>query len=165
MAKYTTKYFGEVELLLDEAPVWADFDTTYDGQDITVSFSDYGLYGDKIKLCWEIIDKYIEINEIAKKEIIECFNKNENIQYYFKCHFEDMLEEDELIEVFGVNNFDEINIKDVVEKMEYPNLLFGIKDGLINISVDYMVAKEYSDEILCVRMDEELNVTDFTHES
>jgi hypothetical protein len=58
-----------------------------------------------------------------------------------------------------------LDIKTTVEKMAYPNLLFGIEEGKITFSVDYMVSKEYSDEILCVKMDEELNITDFSHES
>jgi hypothetical protein len=162
--KHETKHFGEIELSIEQDGSFADFDTMHNGQEITVSLSDYKLYGDKLKLCWEIIDKYIEINEIAKNAIIEYFDKNENIKYYFECHF-DILDEEELIEVFGVKSFKKLDIKKVVEKMEYPNLLFGIKNGVIDFSVDYMVSKEYSDEILCVRMDEKLNVTDFTHES
>ena len=165
MNKHKTKYFGEIELSIEQDGSFADFDTIYNGQEITISLSDYKIYGDKLKLCWEIIDKYIEINEIAKNAIIEYFDKNENIKYYFKCHFEDILDEEEIIEIFGVKSFKKMNIKKVVEKMEFPNLLFGIKNGIIDFSVDYMVSKEYSDEILCVRMDEKLNVTDFTHES
>ena len=70
-----------------------------------------------------------------------------------------------MIEVFGVKDFKKINIKNVVDKLQYPNLLFSIDDDEINVSVDYMVSKDYSDEILCVRMDEDLNITDFSHES
>jgi hypothetical protein len=96
MEKHATKYFGEVELAIDEDGSWADFDTIYNGQEITVSLSDYGIYKDKIKVCWEIIDKYVEINEIAKKAIIENFpQKNGMVNFYFKCHFdEDMLDEE-----------------------------------------------------------------------
>jgi hypothetical protein len=165
MKKHTTKYFGEVEVDIDGS--WAEFDTTYDGQEITVSLSDYGIYGDKTKVCWEIIDKYVEINEIAKKAIIENFpEKNGTVNFYFKCHFdENILDEETLFEVFGVKKFKELDIKTTVEKMAYPDLLFGIDDGKISFSVDYMVAREYSDEILCVKIDEELHVTGFSHES
>ena len=163
---YSTKHFGEVELSIEEGGVWADFDTVYNEQEITVSFSDYNIYGDKIKICWEIIDKYVELNEIAKKAIIENFpKKNGIVNYYFKCHFEDMLEDEELLEIFDVKIFEELDIEKTVEKMEYPDLIFYIKDGKINFTVDYMVAKDYSDEILLVIMDEELNVLGFSHES
>ncbi|MDR1180259.1 MAG: DUF2004 domain-containing protein, partial [Spirochaetales bacterium] len=154
MNKHTTKYFGEIELSIDEDGSWADFDTTYNEQEITVSLSDYGIYEDKTKVCWEIIDKYAEINEIAKKAIIENFPKKDGtVNYYFECHF-DILDEEELIEVFGIKKFKDLDIKTTVEKMAYPDLLFGLDEGKLTFSVDYMIAKEYSDEILCVKMDE-----------
>ena len=56
--KYNTKYFGKVKLSIEKADSWADFVTRYEGQEITVSISDYNIFGDKIKICWEIIDKY-----------------------------------------------------------------------------------------------------------
>ena len=166
MNKYSTKHFGEIELSIEEDGSWADFDTIYKGQEITVSFSEYSLFGDKITMCWEIIDKYVQINEISKKAIIENFpQKNGIVNYYFKCHFEDMLEDEELMEVFGVKSIKKLDIEKAVERMEYPDLIFYIKNGEINFSVDYMVTKEYSDEILLVIMDKELNVIGFSHES
>jgi hypothetical protein len=164
MEKRTTKYFGEVELTIDEDGSWADFDTVYNGQAITVSLSDYGIYEDKVKICWEIIDKYVEINEVAKKGIAENFPGNETINFYFECHF-DILEEEKILKIFGIKTFDKFDINKTVKNLEYPNLLFGIDEGEITFSVDYMVSKEYSDEILCVKMNEKLEITDFSHES
>jgi len=37
VSKQKTKYFGEVELSIEEDNCWADFDTVYNGQEITVS--------------------------------------------------------------------------------------------------------------------------------
>ena len=76
-----------------------------------------------------------------------------------------MLEDKKLLEIFGVKSFEELDIEKTVGKMEYPDLIFYIKDGKINFTVDYMVAKDYSDEILLVIMDKELNVMSFSHES
>jgi hypothetical protein len=127
--------------------------------------SDFSIYGDKLAVCLEMIDQYIEMNEMAKKAIVENFSENETVNYYFAYHFESSLEEEELIEIFGGKDFEKMDIKTVVEKMGCPDLLFGINDGELTVSVDYMVSKEYSDEILCVKMDDQLNVTDFSHES
>ena len=163
--KYTTKYFGEVELAIEKDGHWADFVTMYNGQEITVSFSDYSIYGDKIKVCWEIIDKYILINEIAKKAIIENFpHKKGLVNYYFKCHFEDMLEDEELIEIFGVKNFKKLDIQKTVDKMEYPNLDFYIEDNEITLYIGYRVSKEYffDDTFLAVKMSKKLNVIGFS---
>jgi hypothetical protein len=161
--KFKTKYFGEMIIDVDDNG-HGDTDVNYNNQKINIFLCEYNIYGDKVKACLEIMDKYVEINEAAKKAILENFTENETIKYYFECHF-DILEEEQIMEIFGVDNFQEMDIKNIVEKLEYPNLLFSIKNDEINVSVDYKISKEYSDEILCVRMDEKLNITDFSHES
>jgi hypothetical protein len=162
MTKFTTKYFGEI--IINENDGHGDTDVKYNNQEINIFLSDYNNYGDKVKVCLKIMDKYVEMNEIAKKAILENFMENETIKYYFECHF-DILEKEQLMEIFGVDNFEKMDIRNVVEKLKYPNLLFSIQDNEISVSVDYMVSKEYSDEILCVRMDEKLNIINFSHES
>jgi hypothetical protein len=156
---FATKYFGEITIDVDDSGD-GDADVKYNNQEINIFLNDYSLYGDKVKVCLEIIDKYIEINEIAKKAILENFTENEMVKYYFECHF-DILEQEQILEIFGVKTFDKFDIVKTVEKLDYPNLLFSIEDNEIIFSVDYKVSKEYSDEILCVKMDENLNVTDF----
>ena len=160
MAIFETKYFGEI-IVDDEGFTNAK----YNDQEIRIFFYEYNCYGDKIKTCLEIIDKYIEVDEIARNEIVKNYPKNEIIKNYFKDHFVDYgFEEEQIIEIFGVKDFKDFDIRSTVEKLEYPNLIFGIEDGKIKLSVDYMVYKE-SDQILCVKMDEKLNTIYFSHES
>ncbi|ULQ59052.1 DUF2004 domain-containing protein [Brucepastera parasyntrophica] len=129
-----------------------------------ISLSDCNLYGEKLKLCLEIIDKYPELVRAAKKAIADNFPGNETVRYYFECHF-DLLDDEDLLEIFGVKTFAEFDIQKAIEKLGCPDLLFGIEDGEIHFSADYMISKEYSDGILCVKMDERLNVTGFSQES
>jgi hypothetical protein len=161
--EFMTKYFGKIVIDVDDDG-HGNTDVNYENQNINIFFDEYKLYGDKNKVCLEIIDKYIEINKIAKKAILEHFSKNETIRYYFECHF-DILEEEQIMEIFGVKTFDEFDIKKAVENLNYPNLLFGIGNNRINFSVDYKVSEEYSDEILCIKMDDKLNIIGFSHES
>jgi hypothetical protein len=167
MDKHNAKYLGEIELSVEENGYWADFVTAYEGQEITVSFSGYNHFGDAINTCWKIIDKYIELNKIVKKTIIENFpQENGCVNNYFKYHFsEDMMEEEKLAEVFGVKRFEQIEIGRIVGKMDYPNIIFFIKDGKITFYAEYKASKYYSDELLSVQMDEEMNVLGFIHES
>jgi hypothetical protein len=159
MKTFKTKYFGEITV--DDE----DFsDVVYENTDINIFFSDMKLYDDKVKICIDMLDKYLEINNIAKKSIIENFSKNELIYYYFECHF-DALEKEELCKIFGTDDFKKLDIEKIVNGLNYPDLIFIIEDGEIQLSVDYMVSKEYSDEILCVKIDEKLNVVDYSHES
>jgi hypothetical protein len=163
MAEHTTKYFGTI--IIDETNDFEYIDVKYKDKKINVSLSGCNKYGDKLKVCLDIMDKYIEINEIAKKAILENFPENETVKYYFECHF-DILEKEKIIEIFGGETFEEIDIVKTVEELDYPNLLFGIeKNNEIIFSVDYKVSEEYSGEILCVKMDEKLKVIGFSHES
>jgi hypothetical protein len=166
MAKFvfTTKYFGEITIDVDDDGHGNTY-VKYNDQKINIFLSSYSLYGDKIKICLGIIDKYVEINEIAKKAILENFAEDETVKYYFEGHF-DTLEKEQIFEIFGVETFDKFDIVKTVEKLDYPDLLFGIeKNGEITFSVDYRVSKEYSDEILCIKMDAKLNIKKFSQES
>jgi hypothetical protein len=162
MSEFETKYFGNI--IIDTGGENGHTYVKYNNEEIRIFFYEYEKYEEKIKVCLEIMDKYLEINDIAKKAILENFFEDETIKYYFECHF-DILEEDKLLEIFCESNFEKLDMTNVVSNLKYPNLLFSIKNNEINVSVDYKVSKKYSDEILCVKMDEKLNVTGFSHES
>jgi hypothetical protein len=162
MSKYQTKHFGEISI--DETSDFESISANYLDNEINIFLSDCNTYGDKLNTCLNIIDKYSEINAIAKQAILDNYPENETIKYYFECHF-DSLDENVLIKVFGIKRFDIFEIKRTVESLEYPDLLFDIQNNEIHFSVDYKITKEYSDEILCVKMDKDLNITGFSHES
>lgn len=162
--KFNTKYFGELDIEVENGDGSAF--TSYDGQKLYFYFANFKSYGAKINVCLNVLDRYLQICEMAKAAIVQNFNKNETVRYYFECHF-DVLESDTLTEIFGTDEFEKLDVKKIVRNFGYPNLLFGFAEDKkeLEISVDFKVAPEYSDEILCVKMDENLNVTDFSHES
>jgi hypothetical protein len=156
MTKIMTKYFGEIIVNEDiEEDGCAFADVKYNNQEIRIYFDNFNIYEDKNKICFNIINKYVEINEIAKKAIIENYSVNKTIRYYFEYHFNN-LEENELMEIFSVNNFYEMDIKNIVKKLKYPNLFFKIEENEIYVFVYYIVAKEYTGELLCVKMNKNL---------
>jgi hypothetical protein len=166
MKKITTIPFEEFEI--DEM---SDFEsenvkTNLDGlkQEINISFSDCNLYVGKMEYCVKFLNEYFTINIIAKKAIKEAFLKNRTVNYYFECHF-DILENEILLKVFGTDTFDQFNIHDTIDRLPAPDILFLLNNGNVMVSVDYKVSKEYSDEILCVKMDMNFNVIGFSHES
>jgi hypothetical protein len=165
MGKYATKYFGEIAI--DETSNFESIKVKYKNKEIKISLSKCNIYEEKLKVCLEVLDKYIDINEMSKKAILEHFFDNKTIKYYFECHFDILEIENEVLEIFGVKTFAEFDVKKLVklvEEFEYPDLLFGIDNSQLNVSVDYKLSKKYSDEILCVKLDE-INVTGFSHES
>ena len=162
MGQYSTKYFGIITI--DETSDFEYLDVEYQNQEINISLFGPNTNGEKLKTCLEIIDRYIEINAIAKKALQNNCLVNGIIPFYFEHHFNE-LNEEELQEVFGVKSFNEFDAKKAIDNFGYPDLLFSTEDDKLRLSVDYRVAKKYSDEILCVKMDEGMNITDFSHES
>ena len=85
------------------------------------------------------------------------------IRYYFKYHF-DNLDKEILGQLFGVDDFNGFSIEKTAKKLLPPDLVFTMEYCEISISVDFRVSKEYSDEALCIKMDEVLNIIDYTRE-
>lgn len=141
----TTKQFGNIVIAVDSNG-HGNSEAMYGGEEINIFLSDYRLYGDKAKACLNVIDRYKELDEIARKSIVAGFADNATIRFYFEDHF-DNYEKEDLIDIFGVSKFGKMDIKQVVEKLEYSDLLFSIKDDELQISVDYMVSEEHYDEI------------------
>jgi 5-methylcytosine-specific restriction protein B len=136
-----------------------DTGVTYNNQEITIFLYESGIYGDKVKVCFDILDKYLEINEIAKKAVIENMNTDEDLKNYFEYIFSSMN-----WNLYGVPN-EEYFIKNFIENWAYPHLLFWISHDKITISVEYVLTEEWGQFVdsLIIDMDEKLNITGFDH--
>ena len=162
MNTYKTAYFGELNL--DETSDYEYFDLTFNNEAMYISLSNFSEYREKIQDCMGIIDAYAELFESGKAAITENYAENEVIRYYFKYHF-DTLDKKILVQLFGTDNFDDFSIEKTAEKLSPPDVAFTIEFGEINLSVDFRVSKEYSDEVLSIKMDEVFNILDFTREN
>jgi hypothetical protein len=110
MAK-DTKYFGE--LIVDEAKEDEEINIKFIGKDIRITFPEWIINDrNKVKRCFEIMDKYIEIDDIAKKYIIRNYPQNKRTKMNSKYHFINL--ENNKAEYFGIINDDR---KDIVEKI------------------------------------------------
>ena len=163
MNTYDTKYFGQ--LSIDETSDYEYFDVTYNNEALYISLSGFNGHGDKLEECLEVINAYADVYETGKTSIAENYGENEVIRYYFKYHF-DNLDKEILVQLFGVDDFKDFSIEKAAEKLLPPDLVFSIEEyGEIALSVDFRVSKEYSDEVLCIKMDEVLNIIDYTREN
>ena len=165
MNKYETKYFGEIYFNDLE-----EFITAYvklNDLKIEILISDKNINDGKIKTYLNIIDKYIEIKDIAKESIIKKHKTNRTIKNYFKeCFYN--LDEEKRIKIFGSNEYKKINLKCVIDKLEYPNLLISLNEKNNKILVKpYFILSKYCSfgrsNILVVIMDDHLKVLKFEH--
>lgn len=159
--------FGELEADETSDFEYLDTETVLNGKKspVNISFADFNLYAGKLEGCIGFLNKYAEADKIAREAIRSAFTDNETVSDYFECHF-DILDEAAVKDVFGVETFDDFKIGDAVKKLPAPDLMFGYDAaGNMEVSVDYRAAKDISDEILCVKMDLDRKVLDFSHES
>ena len=162
MNNYKTKYFGE--LAVDETSDYEYFDLSYNNETMYIALSGFNGEAEKTAKCMEIIDRYAEIYETSVKAIVENYHDNEVIRYYFKFHF-DFLDQEQTKAIFGITGFNDFSIENFAKKLDCPDLVFTLEYGEISVSVDYRVSKEFSDEVLCVKMNEDLYIMDFTREN
>ena len=166
MAIINSKFFGELEYdeKSDFEYIEAIFEENGKEHNVDISLSDCNMYGDKINICKDIIDKYPQVCEIANLAIVNAFSKDETVKDYFLFHF-DNLKNTVLVKLFGTDNFANFDVKKTMQKISFPSLLFSLDDNEIVLSVDYKISEEDSDEMLCVKMNAKLEVTGFTQES
>jgi hypothetical protein len=112
MAKNNTQYFGE--LIIDETKKDEKINIKFIGKDIRIALPEWIINDrNKVKRCFEIMDKYIEIDDDAKKFIIKNYPQNKRAKMNSKYYFYNM-ENNKEIESFGIINDDR---KDIVEKI------------------------------------------------
>ena len=162
MSTYTTKLFGGFDTEKTNSRGYISL--SYNDVPVYISLTGVDDNKAKIAKCIELIDCYAEIHEIAKKAIVENYASSEVIRYYFKFHFE-TLEKEILVQLFGSPDYSAFSIEKASEQLEYPNLAFIQEFDEICFSVKYRMSNDYSQEILCVKMDENLNVLDFDREA
>ena len=165
-----TKYFGDLEFYVEYDHVgddWVSIHTSLNDQRVFIHIPNYNNLGKNHNLCWEIIDKYLEINEIAKKIIVNKFaEKNGKANYYFKEFFEERIklsDREKIINVFGINDLEMFDIDEFIKKINYPDLCFYVEKSIMTISIEYTILENYPQEdvIICVLMNEKLEVTGF----
>jgi hypothetical protein len=154
--KLETKYFGDIVVSrLESAEI---ISVEYNGSNIDIYFF-WTISADEtnLKKCIEILDKYDEIYQNAKKIIISNFQHDKLLKNYIRDFF-DNLEKQKAFEIFGVNNFEEINIEEFVEKIAYPDLLFSDE---LNFNVSFWVLRDAPFKPLTLEMDRNINFIAF----
>ena len=166
--KVSTKYFEDIDLNLDNDSSfingWASFNTIFRDQNVFVGMSEYNLLKNKPHYCWEVIDKYIEINEIAKEAIIKKYNEKHNVIIkYFKKIFRDNKFKENIVKIFSTNDLKKLDIRAVIEKIDFPDLSLNIEDGIMIISAKYTFYEITQGKLLylCVLMNKELEIIDY----
>jgi DNA-directed RNA polymerase subunit RPC12/RpoP len=107
----------------------------------------------------ELYKNTLEIFNKAKEFFMKNYKTNETIQWYLKTSLEKIIEED-MMYTFGTYNYEKIDIEYVADNMQSTGITFNEYKNKIIISVTYLLAVDYTDKFLCIRMSDELELLD-----
>jgi hypothetical protein len=165
MGKYSTKYFGEFNTNITDTEIILDAKIKLHGEekDVSIFLIDSHTYYDKMDECIKRLDEYPRLNRIGKREIIKDYRGNGSTREFFKKHF-DKWEEAVNEQILGTGEGERIdlsgmikktNIKNYIESLEPPDILFTNHEGKIMVSLSYHIRDE-GEEIIIVELDERL---------
>jgi hypothetical protein len=161
----TTKYFGEVESRIDRYRGIAELEATYNGQRVRLSlWVCHENLEANLPFFWEVVDKYAELHEAAKKAIVENYDSETHyaIKNFF-CELFTYKDEEALIEVFGEKDLEKFDITTFVDKMPYPNLTIYPEYNMdVYLFYNASPTEYFEDEVLSVKMDKNLHITGFS---
>ena len=114
MAKKNTNFFGE--LIIAETKD-EEINIKFIGRDIRIALPEWIINDkNKVKRCFEAMGKYIEIDDIATKSILNNYPQNKRAKmnsYYRFCNLEN-----NRIQYFGIINDDRKNIVENIMNKE-----------------------------------------------
>ena len=164
-----TKYFGEVEPIIDRYRGIAELQVTYKGQEVRLALWGCGNMENleaNLPFFWETVDKYAELYQAANKAIVEYYDNDEDEYYAIKNFFYELFtykDEEALIEVFGVKELEQFDIKTFVDKMPCPDLTIYPEYNMdVYLFYKASPSEYFEDEVLCVKMDKNLKITGFS---
>lgn len=142
MVKHESKYFGEIICREND-------DENYKNGCITVKYNNQKInflvgppkeYGDKLHICFNIIDNYFELNEAVRKYIL---NNEEEDTYWIKRYIRD-----------------EDNISIFVEELNSPSILFEMVDNKIMFWLKYNIIVNDAKLLFSVEFNEKLEIVE-----
>ena len=170
--KLETTLFGELEVFqeavcTDQADAivhYGNYKLVFDGNEKIVDLCIFNvLTNERIKAIEDMLDNVPKLYEKGKKAILSGKDSNELIKYFIEFHIEEL---DEIHKIFGVDSNDEISSAMFIEKLLPRAVAINVdQDNMIDCTLDFSLPKEYTDELLVVRFNNQYEIYGITHES
>jgi len=163
VGKYITKSFGVVDFSYIAEILGTDI--KYDGHRINLHFDGDYINQKIIDTCLHTVNNYFEINNTIKQAMLTAFQENKSLHDFFEYCYENFPRY-ESVRIFGAEEFEVVNMENVVEKLKYPDLRFTMDNNGLAISLWYHFESASSpakSNALIVTMSEQLNILSFEH--
>lgn len=144
----------DTTVLLDNQEIAIDFDI-FENITLPEDYQNIARLTDQISVLYQKV----------KTELLQQFVEgNAIIDYYFEFHLEELTED--VLAKFAVENVENIAKDDLIKGLVLSHVWFAQNDkNELNLTFDFNIIPEYSDELLVVRFDDKGEITDIVHES
>ncbi len=161
-----TSLFGVLKFPNSEG-ILKDFTLELDDKEIRTSLNIWEdfITSKNIAVVKNFLENIPNLYEKAINEIDNNKAKNDVIMDFIESALEEM-DEEALLEIFDVDSVDEITTEIFVQILEPRQIWIApTSSGDIDCTFDFSLPEEYSDQLLVLRFDSQLDLTDISHES
>ncbi|ADB67229.1 DUF2004 domain-containing protein [Listeria monocytogenes] len=161
----TTKLLGTLSYTQENGTMM-DAVIPLDGKEVKVDYSIFEKLTseDYFKDIVTLTDQIPELHLKAKKTILEQFDGNDTLTIYFDFHTDELPKE--VLEVTECDALENVTKEILIDKLVLSGVWFSENaNNELDLTFDFKLLPEVSDELLVVRFNTNGEITELTHES
>ncbi|EAE6383726.1 DUF2004 domain-containing protein [Listeria monocytogenes] len=161
----TTKLLGTLSYTQENGTT-VDAVIPLDGKEVKINYSIFEKLTseDYFKDIVTLTDQILELHVKAKETILEQFDENDTLTIYFEFHTDELPEE--VLEVTECDAIENVTKEILIDKLVLSGVWFSENaNNELDLTFDFKLLPEVSDELLVVRFDNKGEITGLTHES
>lgn len=164
----TSKLFGNLSFANKDG-LMKDFQININGKDLftTLYIVEECISEDNINQAVQFLDHIPNMYETAKDFIMKNTNNHEVEAYFLESSMDEM-DEDDLIDILGIDDAEEISKDLIAQRLEPRTMRISSAkagDGKIDFNFDFSLPEEYTDELLVIYFNADYEIYEISHES
>ncbi|EAF8226557.1 DUF2004 domain-containing protein [Listeria monocytogenes] len=161
----TTKLLGTLSYTQENGTTM-DAVIPLDGKEVKINYSisENLTSEDYFKDIVTLTDQIPELYQKAKETILAQFDGNDTLTIYFEFHVDELPED--ILEVTECETIENVTKEILVDKLVLSSVWFSeTTNNNVDLTFDFKLLPEISDELLVVRFNDKGEITELTHES
>ncbi|EAE6299012.1 DUF2004 domain-containing protein [Listeria monocytogenes] len=161
----TTKLLGTLSYTQENGTTM-DAVIPLDGKEVKINYSIFEKLTseDYFKDIVTLTDQIPELYQKAKETILAQFDENDTLTIYFEFHVDELPED--ILEVTECETIENVTKEILVDKLVLSSVWFSeTTNNNVDLTFDFKLLPEISDELLVVRFNDKGEITELTHES
>ncbi|EAG9321416.1 DUF2004 domain-containing protein [Listeria monocytogenes] len=161
----TSKLLGKLSYTQEKGTM-TEVNIPLNAKEVTVDYniSENLTSEDYFKGIVTLTDQIPELYQKAKETILAQFDGNDTLTIYFEFHVDELPED--ILEVTECETIENVTKEILVDKLVLSSVWFSeTTNNNVDLTFDFKLLSEISDELLVVRFNDKGEITELTHES